>query len=67
MKVIVAEKKDDEGFWLISCPKEEKRTPIYQCIGSFVKLTGTCSSVQNAVVSEDGARVTCLWPEKRSG
>jgi len=65
MKVIIAEMKDNEGFWRIPCPKDGKKVPIYRCIGSFVKATKTCSFMQNAAVSLDGARVKCLWPKKR--
>ena len=64
MSVIVAE-MNSEGFWRVLCPREEKKIPIYRCIGSFVKAEVTCDSMQNATVSLDGARVKCLWPEKR--
>lgn len=67
MSVIVAEMKDEEGFWRVLCPREEKKIPIYRCIGSFVKSEVTCGSMQNATVSLDGGRVKCLWPEKRKG
>ena len=65
MSVIVAEMKNSEGFWRILCPREEKKVPIYRCVGSFVKSTETCSSVRNSTVSLDGARVRCLWPRER--
>uniref|UniRef100_A0A6M3LUV3 Uncharacterized protein n=1 Tax=viral metagenome TaxID=1070528 RepID=A0A6M3LUV3_9ZZZZ len=65
MKVIVAEKKDDEGFWTILCPREGKRIPIYQCIGSLVRVIKTCVSLKRGTYSKDAARVTCLWPEER--
>jgi len=64
MSVIVAE-MNSEGFWRILCPREEKKIPIYHCIGGFVKSEVTCGSMQNATVSLDGARCKCLWPEKR--
>ena len=63
MSLLVAEMK--KGFWHILCPKEEKRVPIYRCIGSFVKGNQTCDSLRMATVSLDGARVKCLYPEKR--
>lgn len=63
MSVIMAEMKD--GFWTILCPKEGKRIPIYQCIGSLIRVVKTCASVKRTTVSLDGARVTCLWPEER--
>ena len=74
MKMIIAERKDDEGFWLILCPKEGKEVPVYHCAGSFVKGKPTCGHVQTVSISEFfrqeprterlSAKVECLWPEE---
>lgn len=65
MKMIKAERKDDEGFWLILCPKDEKEVPVYQCAGSFVKGEPICDHVLVAVIGGFSTEVECLWPEKR--
>lgn len=64
MSVIVAEMKE-EGFWRVLCPREEKKIPVYHCVGSLVKQIETCDSLRSSVVSRDGASVKCLWPEER--
>lgn len=65
MKRIISERRDDEGFSLIMCPKEKKEVPIYQCAGSFVQNTETCKSVQYMTMGVGTETVTCLWPEER--
>jgi len=61
MKVIVAEKKDDEGFWLISCPKDGKKVPIYQCAGSYIRGKRSCDFLRSVSIGKEKAKVECLW------
>jgi len=65
MNRIIAEKRDEEGFWLILCPKEEKEIPIYHCAGSFVKGKPVCEHVRMASMGIEKAYVKCLYPKKR--
>lgn len=66
MKSIISERKDEEGFSLILCPKEKKEVPIYRCAGSFVKGTDTCEFMRYATMGAGTTEtVTCMWPEKR--
>lgn len=74
MKMIIAKKRDDEGFWLIPCPKEGKEVPDYVCAGSFVRGKPTCNHVQTVLIERffrreprsrrAGTKVECLWPEE---
>jgi len=76
MKTLNAERRDEEGFWLIPCPKKREEfqrnkiiqlrveVPDYQCIGSFVRGTETCKHLQSGSVGPEGAQMKCLWPEE---
>lgn len=65
MTRIVAERRDDEGFWLFLCPKVKKEVPIYHCAGSFVRGTPICDYVRITSTGIEGAYVKCLYPKKR--
>lgn len=65
MKVIISKRKNEEGFWLILCPKEGKEVPDYVCAGSFYRGVRTCAHVQAASIGPEGAQTKCLWPEER--
>lgn len=61
MKVIVAEMKDDEGFWRILCPKDGEKVPIYQCAGSYVRGKRACEYMRSVSIGKEEAKVECLW------
>lgn len=66
-QLLKATRKDDEGFWLIPCPKiEYAGVPVYNCAGSFVKGKWICDFVQSASMGLDSAEVECLWPNPRN-
>jgi len=67
MKTIEAKGKDEEGFWLILCPKEKSEVPVYHCAGSFVRGKWICDHVRMASMGIEKAYVKCLYPEKREG
>lgn len=60
-----AEGKDDEGFYLILCPKEEKKLADYNCLGSFVRGIETCKHLLRGSVGPEDAQMLCLYPEER--
>lgn len=64
MRIIIAMKKDDEGFWLVACPKDKKDVPMYQCAGSFIKGKQICDHVRMVSFGGDQSQVQCLYPEK---
>lgn len=65
MKTLNAVGKDDEGFYLISCPKKREEIPDYICLGSYIRGVGTCKHLQTGSVGPMDARMLCLWPEER--
>ena len=79
MKTLNAERRDEEGFWLIPCPKKREEfqrnkiiqlrveVPDYQCLGSFVQNVQTCEHLRSGTVSVEGAEMKCEYPEKVEG
>lgn len=77
MKTLNAERRDEEGFWLIPCPKKREEfqrnkiiqlrveVPDYQCIGSFVRGIETCKHLLRGSVGPEGAQMLCLYPDER--
>ncbi len=75
---IISNGKDKQGFWLVQCPKQTQqvakagpswsdkgKVPVFVCIGSRIKRTETCSSMQTGTTGIAGAEIECLWPEVR--
>ena len=78
MEILIAERKDDEGFWVIPCPKRAEevehagpswaargRVAVYVCIGSPIRGIDTCPHMQVGTTGVIGAEIECLWPEIR--
>ena len=71
MKTLIAKRKDDEGFWVIPCPKRSKEVEhagpsvaVYVCIGSLIRGIDTCPHMQVGTTGAIGAEIECLWPER---